>query len=831
MSHLLHDFRHSIRLLKRAPGFSAVAVLVLALGIGVNAAVFSVVDGLIWQPRAGRIDQLVGLYSRDRTKPDRYRDFSYPAYLDLQSRHDIFDSVMAHTFSTVGIADDQAAGSTRQSFASLVSANYFSTLGVHLAAGRSFSQNEERPGANARIAIASYAAWRRARFDPNFVGKTIRVNGSDYTIVGVAPRGFAGTMTLLSPEWWFPLGSFDVVVNEMFKQRNTGLTDRGHYAVNVVAALKPGITRDQASTALDGFARSLDAAYPTTDKDQTFIIGSLPRMSVSSRPQGDGPVAVLGVLLMAMAMLVLVVACLNLANLLLARGAARQREIAIRQALGSGRARIVQQLVVEGLTLSTIGAVVGLALGVWASAALTGWFVSVLPLGLAVVIQFSGRLIAMSAAFAVFSTVCFALGPAWSLSRPAVQGALKGEAGTTARIARRFGVGSVLVVGQLAVSLALVAAGGLFVRGAINSATADPGFAIDRHLIVSMDASLAGFDAAQTSRIYRTALDRARSTPGVEHASLSSIVPFGEFEEGWTARLKPGDQGIATEAMIVGTDYFETMGMHLLRGRGFTAGEERAGSTDASVVVDRTLAKKLFADRDPIGQPVLLFGRESEPPLVKSIVGIVSEMKHDTFDTEFRPHAFVSAGSKFRAMMTMHVRTAPGVADAVMLSTLRRELLAVEPRLPILAAKTMADQRYRSMTEWSVRAAATMFGAFGALALLIAAIGVYGLRAYDVARRTKEIGIRMALGATSAAVERMFLRESGRTTAIALAVGVLLAAAIGKLASGFLVNVSPFDPVVLTIAAGVLASAAMLASYVPARRATRLRPLDALRTE
>jgi predicted permease len=828
MSHMVRDLRHSLRLLRRTPGFTAVAILVLALGIGVNTAVFSLVNTLLLQPRPGRIDQLVAVFNKDRTKPAGYRDFSYPAYVDLRDRGGVFESLMAHTFSTVGITDGDV---TRQTFAAIVSANYFSTLGVRPVVGRTFTSEEERPGAGARVAIASYAVWRRAQFDPAFVGRTIRANGADYMVVGVAPRGFAGTMTLVSPEWWFPLGSYDAVVNELFKQRATGLNDRGNYPLNLAGALRPGVTAEQAAPVLDALGQRLAAEYPDTEKDRTFVLSPLPRMSVSSRPESSNPLVAVSALLMLMAALVLVVACLNLANLLLARGASRRREIAIRQALGGGRARIVGQLLVEGLTLSAAGAVAGVVIGWWTSGALAAWLSSVMPLGIELVVEPTARLVVAAAAFAGFSTLCFALGPSLVLSRPTVTHDLKGEVGVTRRAARRFGTGSILVVGQLAVSLALVAAGGLFVRGAINAADADTGFALDRHVIVSIDPSLAGYDASRTRTVYRDAMARVRSVPGVEHASLASIVPFGEFQEGRTVRLKPDDEGLPADFVVVGADYFATMGMQVLRGREFTPAEEEPGSRSLMAIVDRRLADQLFPSGDAIGRPVLIQGREGEPSQTFTVAGVVSMMKHDLFDQEGQRHVFVASGSVFRAMMTIHARTAPGVPETTVLATIRRELQAVDARLPILSARTMADHRYRSLSEWSVRAAATMFTTLGVLALLLATIGVYGLKAYDVSRRTREIGIRIALGATTRDVARLVLGESARTTIVGLGAGVLMAAGIGKLASGLLYRVSPFDPTVLALAASTLAVAAMLAAYVPARRATRIAPLDALRTE
>src|SRR5262245_15044475 len=685
---MLRDLQHSIRLLRRTPGFTSVAILVLALGIGANTAVFSIVNALVLQPRQGRIDQLVAVYSRDRSKPDHYRDFSYPGYVDLRERADIFDSLLAHTFSTVGITEGDT---TTQTFASVVSANYFSTLGVQLAAGRAFSTEEERPGSQRHVAIASYAVWRRKGLDPAFVGSIVRVSGTDYTVIGVTPRGFAGTMTLLSPEWWFPLGTFDTIVNEMFKQRATGLEDRGHYAVNLAGALRSGVTPQAAERALDTVARRMEAEHPTTDRDQTLVLAGLPRMGVGSEPRGDGPLGTLGILLMCMAGLVLVVACLNLANLLLARGEARRREMAIRQAIGGGRWRLVRQLVTEGAVLAAAGACVGGVIGWWSAGALSAWVSSVLPLGIDVLIEPSPRLVAAASAFAVVSTISFALGPAWALSRPAHAGDL------SIRLKPGAPHGSLLVVGQLAVSLALVAAGGLFLRAAVNAAGIDPGFSIDRHLVVSLDPSLAGYDVARTRAIYRDVLARVRSLPGVEHASLGSIVPFGEFQEGRTIRLKQDEAGFGADFVIVGADYFDTIGLHLLRGRTFSLAEENAGATAKIAVIDRQLARRAFADADPIGRQLLVQPRQGEASEPYTVVGVVSEMKHDLFEIEPRPRLFAPSGAVFRAFMTLHVRTAPGVPDGLMLNTIRRELRAVDARLPIIFARTMHDQRYRSV--------------------------------------------------------------------------------------------------------------------------------------
>ena len=823
---MLQDFRHSLRLLRRTPGFTLVAIGILALGIGVNAGVFSVVNTLVLQPRPGRIDRVVALFSRDRVKPDSYRDFSYLTYVDLRDRtRGMFDDLLAHSFTTVGIHE---GGDVEQMFASMVSSNYFSTLGVPLAAGRTFTPDEERPGSHAQVAIASYAVWQRHGLARDFVGSTFRVNGSLFTVVGVAPRGFSGTMTLVSPQWWFPLGSYDDVTNEMFKARASGLSDRLNYALNLAGALKPGVTTAAAAAALNAVAAQLARDFPASDRDQELSIGHLSRMGVGSRPENDSSISTISALLMLMALLVLLVACLNLANLLVARETARRREIAIRQALGSGRARIVRQLIVEGFALSVIGAALGVVVGAWTTRALAAWFGSALPLGVDVVIDPSSRIVAAGLAFAVFSTLCFAAGPAWSLSRPALAGDLKGE---PAAGVRRIGTGPSLLVVQLAVSLALVAAGGLFVRAAGRAAAADLGFPVDHALVVGLDPGLAGYDEARVRSTYRAVLARVRSIAGVERVSFASTVPLGSMTEGRTVRRIDGDRGVHVVFVVVGSEYFDTLRMPMLRGREFTRSEDEPGPAPRIAIVDRRLARELFGDADPVGLQIRMPRSDADPPEPYTIVGVAPEMRHSLFEDTPQPHVFVPYGQRFNTIMSLHVRIAPGVDAASMLTSIRRELKGVDPQLPILSATTMEAHRAGSLQVWSVRAAATMFTTFGALALLLAAIGVYGLKAYDVARRTREIGIRMALGATSRDVERLVLGEGMRTTAIGLTIGVLLAAGAGKLVSGLLYRVSPFDPAVLLIAAAVLSAAAMLASYLPARRAARVVPLDALRAE
>ena len=827
MSTLIQDFRHSVRLLRRSPGFSAVAIGVLALGIGVNVGVFSIVNTLVLQPRAGRIDALVSIYNRDRNKASEYHGFSYPAYVDLRDRSGVFDAVLAQGFSTIGIREGDV---TRQAFAAIVSANYFETLGVPLAIGRPFTADEERGRTSTAVAIASYGVWRRHNLDPQFLGSRVSINGTEHTVVGIAPNGFGGAMAFVSPQWWLPIGAYDRIVNETFRESTGSIQTRSNFALLVIGALKPGVTRAIADARLDAFAGDLGAEYPGTDRDRTFFTGSVPRITLSTRPRGDGPLVGLSALLLLMVSMVLAIACLNLANLMLARGSARRREIAIRQALGGGRRRIVQQFLVEGLTLSAVGGAVGLVVGWWATVALGVWVTSAMTFGLDVLVAPSPRLIPAAVVFAVLSTMLFAFGPAWSSSRAMVVDDLKTDRGGT----RRRGVGPWLVAAQIAVSLALVAAAGLFTRGAINVATVDAGFSLAHQLVVTMDSGLAGYSEARTRSVYASALDRVRGLPGVESASLASMVVFGEIETSARVRLAPTDNPVDAASDIVASRYFATLGVPVLRGREFDAAEEQPASVRGGLppaIVNVRLARMLFNDADPVGRSLLVQSRADGPPQPFVIVGVVPALRQELFEAAPQPHVYLAFGSRFVTGMTLHVRTAATTPDAVMLGTIRKELQSIDASLPILSAKTFTALRDTSLDVWAVHAAATLFGTFGGLAILLAAVGVYGLKAYDVSRRTREIGIRMALGATRASILRMMLDETARTTAVALVVGLMLAIGVGRLASGFLLQVSPYDPLVLALAAFVLAVATLMACYGPARRATQVAPLDALRTE
>src|SRR5205809_3839731 len=406
MTKTLQDLRFGARALLKTPGFTAVAIAVLALGIGANTAMFTVVNALLIRPLAGRTGELVGLYSHDRTKPGSFRAFSYPDFEDIRADNDVSDSLMAHTFSMVGVPAGD--GAMRQTFVDVVSSNYFETLGVTLASGRAFTAAEERPGARVPVAIV-----RNDR--ASLLGKTIRINTIDFTVVGVAPRGFTGTMALITPEMWLPLGMFDVVVNDIFKNNGLAFADRRNQTLVVAGRLKAGLTTDGAMARLDALSRQLEEAYPGDNKNQQLTVNPLPRLGTSTSPQSDsGPMA-MGAMLMAFSAVVLLIACLNIANMLLARGSARRREIAIRLAVGGSRARIVRQLLTEGLLLALAGAAGGLLLTSWTMGAAARSLAAIMPLGIEFRAEPDAFVVAATTAFAVIATVLSGLGPALRL--------------------------------------------------------------------------------------------------------------------------------------------------------------------------------------------------------------------------------------------------------------------------------------------------------------------------------------------------------------------------------------------------------------------------------
>lgn len=851
MQTFLQDLRFSLRLLRRTPGFNAAAIFVLALGIGANTAIFSLVHELLWSPRPyANADRVVQLYTQDKKHPDRFRLASYDVFRDLAAQASVFEGILAHNLAMVGIGDGDTS---RRAFVAIVSANYFSVLGVPLAQGRAFAPEEEKPGSNLPVVIASHAYWRKHGSDPALVGKTIRVNERLFTVVGITPEHFTGTMVLFGCELFFPLGVYDQLSNDFADTNRRTLEHNDAYHLFLVGRLKPGVTREAADAALRTVAANLEKALPVEQKDQTMIVGPLPRLGTNTHPANENQLSVLGSLLLAMAGIVLLIACLNLANMLLARGAARRKEIAVRLALGGRRARIVRQLLTEGFVLALAGGVAGLFLAVWSASALVGSLASLVPLTIAFRGAANPAVFGATLAFCTFATLFFALGPALKLTRGDTFADLKQQAGEDAVTRRRrfrWLPRHPLVVAQLALSLALITAAGLFVRSALNAARLDTGFRASDTVIAEVDASLGGYDRAQALQLYQRINDRLSALPGVQSSAIGALIPLGDIQIERQVRRAgitvPPDARPATAAegmgvyarwTSTGADYFRAMGLPLLQGRAFTEAEAHRAGAPPVVIIDETLAKELFPAGDALGQRVQWADREVKPgeaPQTFEIVGIVPATRWQLFGAEMRGTIYEPFAQGYQSNAFFHVRTAPlpnRAAQATFFDAVRREIHQAAPNLPLFSVKTFSQHLDASVQLWIVRAGAATFGAFGALALLLAVVGIYGVKAYAVSRRTREIGIRLALGAEPGAVRRMILREGLSMTITGVAVGLLLGLAVGRACASMLYHVGAFDPLAFTLAPAALALAAMIACWLPARRATKVNPMVALRAE
>ncbi|MFN7940219.1 MAG: ABC transporter permease [Thermoanaerobaculia bacterium] len=844
MESLKQNLVQGWRLLRKQPGFSAMAILVLALGMGANSAMFSLVNAFLFKPLMIRdAGELVGLYSRSVRKPDDYRAFSYAEYARIREGNTVFTDLVAHNLSIVGVLEGDT---TRRAFADSVSSNYFATFGVALARGREFSAEEERPGSGIPVAIVSHPFWKKRGSDPALVGRTISINGRPFTVVGVAPAGFTGTTALISPELYLPLGMYEAVMND-FDSARRALDDPSNRNLMLLGRLRRGTTLATADARLAATAAGIEEL--TVDGDRsTLVARPLSRVSVSTNPTSDAELRVPALLLLFLSGIVLLVASLNVANMMLARGAARRREIAIRLALGAGRRTLLAQLFAEGLLLALLGGAAGLVVAYVGTTLLVRSLAGLVPLDVVISAAPDARVLAATIGFCFLSTLLFSLVPGWNLSRPEVATDLKpGQSDPTSSgkprrlLARR----NLLVIGQLSLSLMLLSVAGLFIRSALAAAGVDPGFRTTDTLIAEVDPSLAGYDSAKSAALVRAGLERLRSIPGVESASVAATVPFGMISlgrSGQRATDPPGDARDPSKQAgvvdlrynLVDGDYFRTMGIGVERGRTFSASESGGGPAPRVAILDRAAAERLWPGGDAVGQSIRLLGNDAGRAAVElEVVGVVGNIQEHMIGQAIKPHVYVPFGQETQADMNYHVRlaTAGEAATSRLVADLHRELRAVDERLPILTVRTLRQHLDASFDVWLVRTGSRMFSIFGVVAVILAGVGLYGVRSFTVARRTREIGIRMALGSTAREALLLILREGLKITAIGAGFGLLLSLALGKVLSGMLYKVSGADPVVLFGAPLLLGAVSLLACYVPARRAAHVEPMVTLRAE
>jgi predicted permease len=866
---LARDLRFAFRTLAKSPGFSAVAIITLALGIGANTATFNIVRELVFSPRPyPHEEQVFQFYSQDKKHPEKFRLFSYPTYVDLREDSAVgtaFSGVLAHETIAVGLGEGEGS---RRAFVAVVSSNYFRTLEVPLAQGRGFLADEERPGSAIPVVIASYPYWEKTGFDPQLVGKTIRVNERPFTVVGVTPNRFTGTMMLFGPELYFPLGAYDLLTSGPQAQAQRSLEKRDFNGLFLVGRVKPGTTTAAAGAILQNVAANLEKALPVEQKDQTFIMRPLPRSRTSIYPSDERDLTMVGIMLFALAAIVLLIACLNLANVLLARGLARRKEIAIRLALGGSRGRIMRQLLTEGFALSLAGGAGGFLIGLLSSDLSAASMSAHMPVLISLRGGTDPAVFLATLGFCVLATLLFALGPAFKLTRTIVLSDLKKQAGDDSAPRRHPWLPrNPLVMAQIALSLGLLTTAGLFNRGALKAGGIDTGFKADPTILIEADASLGGYDQPHSLQLHRTACDRLAALPGVQSASVASVVPFGlvtinrPVQRAGMKTTPDSHPATAAEGLAfavrwssVGADYFTTMGLPLLRGRVFTKSEADIADSPPVAILDEVLAKKLWPGGEALGQriqwaepgaPTAAGGgsgamgvsndvaRTSKDPQSIEVVGIVPATRWELFQSEVGGQIFVPFAQGIRSDVFFQVRTVQSAAasDVAFLDLLRHEVRSAEPGVPVLAVKTFRQHVEANAQLWVVRAGAAMVSLFAGLALALAVVGVYGVMAYAVVRRTREIGIRRALGAEPGEVLRMVLRQGLIITAEGAAMGLLLALGLGRVSSRMLFEVSPLDLAAFTLAPALLIATALLACWLPARRAMRVDPIVALRCE
>lgn len=835
--------KYALRSLAKSPGFSAVALLTLALAIGVNTATYSFVRDLFLRPlvRDQRAN-LVSLYtSRADTQRD-FRRFSYQEFLTLRNSREAFSDVTAMAFATVALG---RSDHLKRSFVCLVAENYFDLLGAQPLQGRFFSREETRPNAALPVVVASHAYWQRLGRPADFLGSQLSINGRDFTVVGLAPEGFGGLHSSITPAVWLPLGAAPLFSDHLWGSGSTDLLREDSHRLHLVGSFQLGLTLETATQriALIDTRLNAHATLSGPGSARQLVIAPPSRMSLGNvEPADEHQLATIAALVLGMPLIVLLVACLNLANLLLARGTARQREIAIRLALGASRWQVVRQLLLEGLVLALGGGVLGLLLSWWLGDLLLHstaekFGASVFTLNTYPPIDASS--LAVTFGLCVAATLVFSLGPALRAIRVNLIDDLKSQPGEpAARDAwnRFFSLRHCLVMSQIALALMLLFGAALFVRGSRNATRLDPGFATHGRLVANVDYTFGATAKDDIPGRQKALLAHAATLPGVSHAALSSAVPYN-FEQNYWPIFGVGaatpDTARSAAYTSVSHGYFDALGIRLLRGRDFSATESSGGGPPVAII-DESLARSLFGDADPLGRHISpsTGGTDHRPSnRVLEVIGIVRSPRDDIFGEHPPRRVYYPLGQHPIRNTYLHVTFASPTHASAAVAQLRRELVTLDPENPPLFVRRLGDFVDQNINLGLIRIAAIAFSAFGGVALLLALVGVYGVKAHAVARRTREIGIRMALGAQRGHVLALVLRQGALQTTIGIAAGLVLALLAGQALSKMLYRVNPFDPLSLAAAAILLATATLLACYLPARRATRVDPIAALRTE
>ena len=825
MQTLWQDIRYALRMLAKNPGFAAVAVVSLALGIGANTTIFTVVNAILLNPlpvkdiahlvEVDTIDSKTLVTAANTTK----LGMSYPNFRDYARENQVFAGLGCF----VGPLPLTWSGGPepKQIFGQMVSANYFEILGLRPASGRFFLPDEDtKPGGN-NVAVISYSLWaNKFGSDANAVGKIVTLNATPYTVIGVAPHGFKGTFTFGNAEQvWIPVSMYPQVLSGFFKDN---FNDRRFLSTVMIGRLKDGVSVSGAEASLKTIASHLESAFPKDNASRSVALTPLADAAVGVNNRNQ--IVLAGGLMMGIVGLVLLIACLNLANLLLAQAARREKEIGLRAALGANRGRVIRQLLTESLVLAVLSAIVGLAIAYGGRAVLWSFRPPFILDG-DIDLRFDSHVLFFTLGVALLTAVLIGAVPASKAAKPNLIEVLKvgGRGGTVGWTKNPFR--SLLVVSEISLALVALVGAGLFIRSMQNAQRIDPGFESKNLFVFAFDLGALHYEEGRAQQYFRTAIDRAKASPGVESATIASNFPLGGglartvFPEGQDEAS--GYRGTLTQLDDIAPNYFEALHIPLVRGREFTDTDRK--DTKQVAIVSEAMAKQFWPNDDAVGKRFHFFGETA----LREVVGVVRNTVVNIIGEEPQPLAYLPIAQDYAPAATMQVRT-KGRPEAV-IATVRGEVQSLDTNLALTNVNTIGELIDQGL--WAPRMGAALLTVFAGLALLLAVVGVYGVLSYSVNQQTREIGIRMAMGAHRSRILRLVVGQGMQLAVVGLTVGLLVAFAVMRVLSSLLFGVSVHDPLIFAGVSLVLATAAILACYIPARRATKVDPIIALRYE
>jgi putative ABC transport system permease protein len=819
MNTVLQDIRYGWRMLAKTPTMTVVVAVTLALGIGANALIFSFVNGLLLRPMpVPHPEQIAVLAANQKGDSPLLYSFSYPEFVDFRKQAGSFADLAGYILAQPGLSAD---GRVDQVLASYVTGNYFSVLGVKPALGRLILGSEENQPGEQPVVVLGYSYWRK-RFggDPGVIGKQVRVNGNQATIIGVVPKQFLGAISVIEMDMYMPWSNAALI-----EQSTTNpASDRSARMVRVLGRLKPGVSFSQAQASVNVIASRLAKQYPSTDANITVRVYR--ERWARPAPIANNLMAVIASFFLILGALLLLLACMNVANVLLARATARQREMGLRAALGAGRGRLIRQMLTETLLLGILGGVLGVVLGEWASPR-DAFGLASTSLPVRIDYTFDWHVFAYSFAAALFTGIFVGLWPAFRASRADLNSILQEGGRSDSAGAGRHRLRSALVVAQVAGSLILLIVAGLFVRSLRQAETTYLGFNPDHVLSLGMDPHQIGYGEARATGFYRQLEARVRALPGVQAVSFAFGAPMAGSVKAGTVTFQgqtipSGQQAPALFFNSINPGYFETMRVPLLRGRAFSESDNQMAPPVA--IVNQTMADKYWPRQNPLGKSFSL-KTATEPAKTLQIVGVVTTGKYLFIAEDPTPFFYVPLAQNYSSVRTLQVRSS--VPPETLLAPVQAEIHKLAPDLPVTEAKTLKQAIGDDLLEY--RLGAGVAAAMGGIGLLLAVIGIYGIVSFSTAQRTHEIGIRMALGGSAGDVVRLILRQGVRMVIVGLGVGLVAALGITRVMTGLLIGVSPSDPLTYISVAAILTAIALLACWIPARRATRVDPGVALR--